>query len=164
MKTKNVVLMGAVILPWLAGCASSPVALAPVGPNPAGQISQNRNGQLEVFSALRWRSEGDNPAWPQHTDYDICNPQGKAVKHVANAVGHYAEAARLISLPAGKYVVKAHAKDYLWVEVPVVVEAGRITKVHLDDAWRPAADVAPTEVVCMPTGNPVGWSIDNNLK
>lgn len=118
----------------IMGCSSAPVAVAPVGPNPVGLNYEMSNGQLEVFSALIGRSEGNNPCWYQHAGYTVYSAQGLCVKHADNTVGHYEQRPRLVSLPLGKYFVRAGAKDYLSVKVPVVIEAGRVTKVHLDDA------------------------------
>lgn len=151
------VIIGIGLSSWLLGCASTPVVMAPVGPNPAALDTHTKTGQLEVFSALAGCSEGNNPTWFQHTDYTVYDRRGNQVEHVHNTVGYYATRPRLISLPPGHYVVEAEAKDYLSVEVPVVIAPGRLTKVHLDDAWRPAG-VRKTELVSLPAGNPVGWA------
>lgn len=151
--------LGATVAVLLTGCSSTPVALAPVGPNPAGLDNDTTNGRLEVFSALTGRTEGNNPTWFQHTDYQICDWHGKPLKHVENATGYYATAPRLISLPPGHYLVKAEAKDYTSVEVPVVIYSGRTTKVHLDDTWRPVSGGRKSEFVSLPAGSPVGWSV-----
>ncbi len=158
---RSPILIGMALASGLLGCATTPVAVAPVGPNPSGPKDPGRNGQLEVFSALAGRTEGNNPTWFQHTDYSIYNLRGKPMKHVDNTVGYYASAPRLISLPPGKYFVRAEARDYLSVAVPVVIQPGQITKVHLDDAWQPP-DVRKTAFVRLPAGNPVGWSADVN--
>jgi hypothetical protein len=113
---------------------------------------------LEVFSAMVGRTEGNNPTWCQHTDYYLFDQRGDELKHVDNAVGHYATAPRLINLPPGRYLVKAQAKNYLWAKVPVVVEAGRTTRVHLDANWQAPDHPAKNEVVGIPGGYPVGWS------
>ena len=155
---KNIsVLVGAGLSSLLLGCSSMPVVVAPVGPNPAGVLSETKDGQLEVFSELIGRTEGDNPTWFQHTDYAVLNQAGQPVKHVRNTVGYYARRPSLVSLPPGKYEVRAEAMDHLCVEVPVVIQPGRITKVHLDGDWRPA-DAHAMQVVSLPTGNPVGWA------
>ncbi len=151
------VILGMGLSSLLLGCSSVPVVVAPVGPNPAGVVSQTRDGQLEVYSDLIVRTEGDNPTWYQHRDYTVYDPQGKPVEHVRNTVGYYARRPSSISLPPGKYLVRAEAKDYLRVEVPVVIKSGQITRVHLDDDWRPT-DAPQTVVVSLPTGNPVGWA------
>jgi hypothetical protein len=41
----------------LTGCATSPVVLTPVGPNPAASADKLAAGQLEVFSALEQNDE-----------------------------------------------------------------------------------------------------------
>jgi len=141
----------------LLGCATTPVALAPVGPNPAGAKFLGRNGQLEVYSATVGRWEGTNPTWRQHSDYFLYNRQGREIAHVFNAPGYYATEPRSVALPPGLYRVKARAKDFPNVSVPVVIEAGRITRVHLDDAWQPSS-AGLAGLVSLPAGYPVGWS------
>jgi hypothetical protein len=150
----------AVLLALLLGCTTAPVAVAPVGPNPAGERNPAQpEGRLQVFSVLVSHAEGDNPPWYRHADYDLFTPEGRHLRHVDNASGHYARAPRLVALPAGKYLVKAAAQDYLRLEVPVVIEPGRITRVHLDGAWRPVAGVPKADVVYSPLGQPVGWRL-----
>jgi hypothetical protein len=147
----------------LAGCATSPVVLAPVGPNPGGGKSAASMGALQVFSRLverndDWNQAGDGiPAWYQHADYDIYNLHGKRVKHVENAVGHYETRPRVVSLPPGRYIVAAEAEEALRVRVPVKIERGRISRIHLDDHWNPPAGARGDELVSMPSGKPVGW-------
>ena len=154
----------ATVISILCGCSSTPVALAPVGPNPNGLLSTDTTGQLEVYSALQKCRDGNefdtNPLWYQHTDYVVCDQNGKAIRHVSNSVGHYAQRPRSIRLPPGQYLVKAQAKDYLIAVVPVVIEPGRTTRVHLDAKWRPPAAVSKNEIVSSPDGNPIGWRVD----
>jgi len=159
MKSINV-LMGAGLVSLLAGCASTPVALAPVGPNPAGSRSMVPEGGLQVFSSLVGRSEGNNPAWYQHSDYYIYDMTGKLVKHVDNTIGYYEKAPRRVTLPTGRYFLKAQANDYLWVDVPVTIKPGQTTRVHLDDDWKLRANVSKAELVFLPNGKPVGWQAD----
>ena len=158
---KNIhLLMGAGLAALLAGCATTPVALAPVGPNPAGSRSRVPEGGLQVFSSLVGRSEGNNPAWYQHSDYSIYDLNGKLVRHVDNTIGYYEKAPRRVTLPAGRYFLKAQANDYLWVDVPVTIERGQTTRVHLDDNWKLPANASKTELVSLPNGNPAGWRAD----
>lgn len=160
---KNVYfVLGAGLLSLLVGCASTPVALAPVGPNPVGSESTAAEGGLQVFSSLVGRSEGDNPTWYQHTDYYVYDLHGKLVRHVNNTVGYYAKAPRPVTLPAGRYLVKAQANDYFWVDVPVTIEGGQTTRVHLDDNWKLPADTPKTELVSLPNGKPVGWQAESS--
>jgi hypothetical protein len=122
-------------------------------------------GELQVFSRLERETDNGNeastdPIWHQHTGYIIYNAQGKRVERVENTTGHYARAPRLVALPAGQYVVKAEAKDYFWAEVPVTIEPGRTTKVHLDGKWQPPANASTNGLVSMPNGVPAGWRAD----
>src|SRR5580692_1325102 len=133
---KNIlIVLGTVLTSLLLGCASTPVALAPVGPNPSGPVHMAATGQLEVFSAVQTERDGNeydpNPAWYQHTDYTIYDSTGQRVQHVFNSVGHYSQAPNVISLPAGNYLVKARAQGHLQVKVPVMIRSGRTTRVHL---------------------------------
>ncbi len=158
---KNIyVLPGAGLILLLVGCSSTPVVLAPVGPKPVGGESASPRGNLQVFSDLVGRTEGDNPTWYQHTAYYIYDPYGKMVKHVDNTVGRYEQAPKLVPLPAGRYLVKAKANNFLWVAVPVTIERGRTTRVHLADHWKPPFDASKKELVSMPDGNPIGWRVD----
>lgn len=151
------ILLGVGLVSLLAGCSSTPVALGPVGPNPFGGQYMAADGGLQVFSRLVGRIEGNNPTWYQHAGYSIYDPQGRLVKHVDNTTGKYDEAPQLVTLPAGKYFVKARAQGYLMVKVPVTISRGQITKVHLDDRWSRPANVSKDELVSLPDGNPVGW-------
>ncbi len=156
------VLLGIGLASLAVGCSTTPVALAPVGPAPAGHRSMTSKGQLQVFTSLAEQSDDQNQAsedsvWYQHADYDIDSLEGKRVKHVDNTIGHYEEAPRKVTLPTGRYVIRAQAKHYLQVQVPVVIEPGRTTRVHLDDKWRPPTRTPSRELVCLPNGNPVGW-------
>lgn len=154
-------LLSAGLFSVLVGCSSTPVALAPVGPNPAGLERPASDGQLQVFTSLIGRSEGNNPAWSQHTGYYIFDLNGRLIKHVHNTIGRYAEAPSRVMLPAGKYLVKAQANDYFWVSVPVTIERGRTTRIHLDDNWKLPADASKSELVSLPNGNPVGWRAES---
>jgi hypothetical protein len=154
-------LLGTGLVLALVGCSSTPVALAPVGPDPVGSERMASEGELQVFSSLLGRSEGDNPTWYQHSDYYIYDLRGMLVKQVDNAIAHYATAPRPVALPTGRYLVKAQAEDYFRVEVPVTIERGRTTKVHLDDNWKLPPDTPKSQLVCMPNGNPVGWRAES---
>src|ERR1700722_9160637 len=114
MKRNVLIILGAVVTALLAGCSTTtPVVLAPVGPNPARVPTASAQGQLEVFSALSGRREGNNPTWYQHTDYSVYNSQGKKLEQVWNSTGHYDQTPRVIALPAAKYIIEARANNIL---------------------------------------------------
>ncbi len=158
--------LGTALSLLLCGCASIPVELAPVGPNPAVRADLNDNGRLEVFSALQQRRDGNdydpNPGWRQHASYNVCKQNGERVRHVFNTVGHYATEPQTICLPPGRYLVTAPAEGALKANVPVVIEPGRTTRVHLDGQWLPPAAAPKSDLVQFPGGYPVGWKEDRN--
>lgn len=41
-------------------------------------------------------------------------------------------------MPPGRYLIRAQAREYGLVDVPVVVAAGRLTTVRLHRNWQPA--------------------------
>jgi hypothetical protein len=162
---KNVsVLLAAGLIAVLTGCST--VSVQPVGPNPTGAKSALSTGQLEVFSRPASRDDDQNmagdgiPPWHQYTAYDIYDLSGNMIKRVINSRGHYGERPDVVALPAGRYMVKAQAKDYVWVNVPVEIEPGRTTRVHLDEKWVPA-NAGKGEVVRGPDGTPVGWQVQS---
>jgi hypothetical protein len=148
---------------FLAGCASHPLALAPVGPNPAITPLNSPFGFLQVFTAQDGETEGDNPTWYRHSDYEITTMTGRRVMRVGNAAGHYSVSPRLVTLEPGRYIVKARGADSLRVQAPVVIRRGLTTRLHLDNAWEPAAGFARADIVRDPDGNPVGWSAGSKL-
>src|SRR5690348_6047408 len=116
--------LGVGLVSIFVGCASTPVGLAPVGPGPDGSTGTVSTGELQVFSRESGRTEGRNPTWYQHSDYFIYNRNGKLLQYVNNNTGYYARGPHPVSLPPGEYLVKAKAKDYTWVQVPVIIEPG----------------------------------------
>jgi hypothetical protein len=155
---KTVAALAVVIL--VTSCTSQRVALAPVGPNPESGVAPGHAGYLEVFSEREPVMEGDDPIFYQHTEYRIYDDRGKLVKDVGNTNGHFDTSPRLVSLPPGRYSVKARAEDYLTVLVPVVIERGRTTSVHLDDRWACPQSEPRNEFVFEPNGAPVGWKAE----
>ncbi len=161
MKSFSITMAAAVAL-VAAGCSTAPVALAPVGPNPARTQRMSGTGELQVFSSLEEQSDNQNqasrdPVWYQHANYAVYDAQGHLVARVDNVTGHYSQAPRRVALPPGQYLVRAPARDYLQVAVPVTIERGRLTRVHLDHKWQLPPATPKTELVSTPNGEPVGW-------
>jgi hypothetical protein len=133
-----------------------------VGPAPF-RIGHKASGEgyLRVYSAREEIREGvgdgANPSYYQHTDYEVRNDQGKLLRHVGNFDGEYDSSPARIALPPGHYIVAASGKDYLEAQVPVLIEPGVTTNVHLDDRWHPPSTAGRNELVHEPNGNPVGW-------
>ncbi len=158
------VLAGAGLVALLAGCATTPVPVAPVGPNPSAARSDSSRGGLQVFSRLARHSDEQNqgssdpnPQWYQHTAYEIFDLQGNLVSNVQNRPHHYDDVPDLVRLPPGQYTVKAESADYFWVQVPVKIETGKTTNLHLDGRWSPPPGTPDGDIIKLPDGRPVGW-------
>jgi hypothetical protein len=95
----------------LIQCCSAQVSLAPAKPDSTGSNSMTYRGELLLFSNLAGRSEGNNSAWSQSTNFGIYNLRGKLAKHVDNTIGHNEKPPRRAALPAGINLVIARAKD-----------------------------------------------------
>ncbi len=161
MKRSIFIVLGIALTSLFAGCATAPApTLAAVGPNPMGYQGSAADGQLQVFTALSGHAEGNNPTWYRHRDYDIYDQAGQRVEHVRNNLGHYAQSPRLVTLPAGEYVIDARAKGTLQVKVPVVINPGETTVVYLDGSWQPPEGTDNSKLVMAPAGYPVGWRAD----
>lgn len=149
----------------LPGCVSRPMALSPVGPGPASQAAPTsaESGRLQVFSATQVRSADNTSAdyngyFYPHSSYEIKNDSGQTVKYVRNRASFMDQTPDVVKLPAGNYRVVAESTCCGLVSVPVVIEAGKTTRVHLDGNWLPPRRTPPDQVVFLPDGEVAGWS------
>ena len=122
----------------LAGCANSPnnLTLDPVGPAPLSDHAPGPDaGTLIVYSAFEVNADFNNedPYRHEYSSYRIFTGDGKLLQFVKNDNGTSLGNPITVSLPAGKYLVKAHANGRGTVTVPVIIENGRITAVHLEN-------------------------------
>ncbi|HSY18786.1 MAG TPA: hypothetical protein VK815_10650 [Candidatus Acidoferrales bacterium] len=157
MKTKLFTLICAAGISLLAGCASQPVALSPVGPEPENHASTAGIGYLQVFSDTETHVIGDGPPYYPHTGYNIYDQSGARIKYVPNHIGNMDESPTLVRVPAGNMKIVAESSAYGRVTVPVVIEGGRTTVVHLDREWQPSSNAASNKLVRLPDGEAVGW-------
>ncbi len=163
---------------WLVGCSSVPLArsVQPVGPAPNASAAAVRDGWLRVYSA-REPAEIDpslaERLWdenigrsdllynPAHTDYSIFNQDGTLVERVRNARGVADMDPALVELPPGRYTITAQAEEdsgeVVGVTIPVVIEPGKRTSVHLTGDWRPPGRFVRSELVELPDGQIAGW-------
>ncbi len=144
-------------LVWLTGCASPPIALAPVGPEPfATAAYANGQGGLKVYTRTHEYYEDDQSYFP-HTDYEIYTADGQHLRHVWNHQYYEDERPAVVTLPPGEYVVKAWADFYGLVSVPVVIKPNETTRVILQPGWKPLGTIAQSDLVQIPNGYFVGW-------
>jgi len=159
MKIKRIVLIGAAVIPFLAGCASQPISLAPVGPEPISRMTSGSKGYLQVFSAtMELRAEPDsNTYFHPHSSYDIKDESGKVVRFVPNHASDMDEWPDEVILPAGNYIIVAESTWCGQVSVPLVIQKGKTTVVHLDNNWWPSSQTSSNQLVYLPDGEAVGW-------
>ncbi len=157
MKHRIAFAVGSVLI--LAGCSSVPIVLEPVGPSSSGVASSTRDGELQVCTETEEYNDGD-VIRNQHTDYQICTPEGKRFKRVWNALPGGDEFPAEVTLPPGNYFVKAQADFYGPVTVPVVIKTNQVTQVVLQPGWKPEGHFDEADLVRFPKGYFVGWQVD----
>jgi len=143
---------------FVESCASAPPTIVheTVGPSVAVG-NEEHNGFLTVFSATEWTTtDGDGPSQLSYTNYQIDAADGSLFQEVAN--GDY-EPTRVI-LPIGIYTVVAWSDTSGEVSVPVAIETGKLTVVHLESEkdWQEAsAGIRSADLVRLPNGQPIGF-------
>lgn len=172
MKRRYLAFSGLVLASLLAGCASAPTALSPVGPAPASRVvavaPETSRGFLEVHSATEKSipALSDDPAFAGfdsfssyvHSGYEIRDADGKKVEFVANHACDMDGWPDRVSLDAGAYRIVAQSTWCGQVSVPIVIERGTTTVVNLDNNWWPPANTAKNQLVYLSNGEAVGWS------
>jgi hypothetical protein len=131
--------LAAVLLP--AGCtSSSPQQSAPGGPKKLTRAERwKAQGWLQVYTTQRWKHIPGSPMSYVHATYKLLTPEGRLVMDVMN-VGPMDEP-EAVRLDPGNYVVQAWAfkpevvkapLTHGAVRIPVTVETGKMTVLHLD--------------------------------
>lgn len=130
-----------------------------VGPWQSHATPDDGSGQLMVYSATRVTT-ADDSEYPVHTPYTIYGPDNEVLQDVTNTAGLFSQAPSTVSLPPGRYRVKALAADAGYVIVPVVIAPHRTTIVDLDGTALPKQAVAQSDVaanmVRLPNGRVIG--------
>jgi hypothetical protein len=160
VKTLSYFLLPALAV-FLTGCASTsqPNNLAPVGPAPFAYPRSTSQGELLVYSALNTGVATDQNATTHHSDYWIELPDGHRFKYVNNSVSTFSADPQAVALAPGRYNVSARAVNSGMVKVPVLIEAGKTTAVHLDGSKPATSSKEPSESdwVRLPNGLLLGW-------
>jgi hypothetical protein len=145
----------------LASCASAgpTIVQEAVGPQPS-RLSRNYTGYLIVYSATEEHTDGDSPARYPHSDYEVYTRDAKLFKQVRNALGYSDETPERISLPKGLYTVLAKSETAGSVSVPVIIETGKSTVLHLEREkdWMPDLSGAKeSDFVRLANGQIIGF-------
>lgn len=152
-----------------SGCASHKALIvsSPVGPPPQTKPATEQTGTLVVYSARDPKSNIlELPYLCPHSDYAIYSSTGSLVQKVHNSTDAVIEQPANVALPEGSYRVQAHAHGDQKVIIPVVIQAGRVTAVHLEPGASVQNDVAlvQSDPVRLPTGEIVGWRAKGETK
>jgi hypothetical protein len=116
-------------------------------------------GYLQVFTATETRPDGDSTFAYPHTGYTLYDQNGKMVKYIRNHVGRMDGVPTMISVPAGRYRIKAETEGYGDVTFPIEIKPGRVDVVHLERGSEHAhAHHGESEPVRLPDGQVVGWT------
>lgn len=136
-----------------AGCTPAARWVAPVAVGPAPVLAGD-DGELLVYSADDAVDTAD-AGHPHHRSYVIRATDGAVLRTVENQSGPFGQDPEDVTLPPGRYTIDTSATNVGPVRVPVVIEQGHVTVVHLDgDA---AADPVPAATaVRLPDGSPIG--------
>jgi hypothetical protein len=147
----------------LAGCATGHrnLTLDSVGPAPAQPSVASADGTLTVYSGFKVNADfnSTDPNHREYSNYKIFAADGKLLQLVQNDTGLAQGSPAPISLAPGNYRVVARANGYGIVTVPVVIQAGNLTIVHLEGGyvWPDKSEFNQTNTVRLPDGGIVGW-------
>jgi hypothetical protein len=160
----------------LCSASARITVLERVGPDPNLGARDSTEGFLEVYSAREQAPIDVNAETffynndfgkneflrtPAHTTYSIYAADGRLLQRVRNHTGMNDDQPTLVKLAPGDYRIRAEAEDSagltMTVMVPVCVEPGMTTTVHLDGKWAPATAPDETQIVRLRNGTAVGW-------
>lgn len=145
----------AILLAGMSACGPTPRWIAPEAVGPAPVITSD-DGDLVVYSADDAIDTADADH-PHHRRYVIRAQDGSTLRTVANQDGPFGQDPEDVPLPPGRYLVDTSATNFGPVRVPVVIERGRITIVHLDGDSE--SDPVPEGyAVRLPNGSTIGAS------
>ena len=158
-------LIGSVFIPFVTSCVYKALALATVGPESIVHASSATKGYLQVFSATQKSVpvvSDDSWLLDLHTGYEIYDQSGKESRFVPNHMSNLDTSPDTVTLMAGTYNIVAESTWCGLVTVPVVIQKGKTTVVHLDNNWFPSSNTPAGKLVFLPNGEAVGWSGESN--
>lgn len=147
----------------LTACAARPtlVVTDPVGPEVERISPPATRGSLLVYSAERAATYAQSE-YPVHTAYTIYSLDNKMVRRVENLSGSFNQDPERVSLPEGRYRIKALNAGSGEVILTVVIVANKTTVVDLDGTAMPQSEAGRGQWVRLPNGHVVGWQADCN--
>jgi hypothetical protein len=128
--TKALVIAGSLALLTTQAFAQ-PTLLNAVGPVSDTTQASDYVGTLIVYTATEQRFDGAYTFRYPHTSYEVYR-DGHPFRHVLNGQTLDLENPTNVVLPKGNYTVMAQSETQGMVQVPVRIETGRTTVLHLD--------------------------------
>lgn len=116
-----------------------------------------RSGELVVYSAT-FAPTVEQSEYPVHTDYTVATTNGTVMERIANQTGPFGASPVKVTLPEGRYQVRAQYEGGQFVVVPVVIEADKTTTIDLTGGPLPQGGDPTAQPVRLPDGAVVGWS------
>jgi len=118
---------------------------------------------LVVFSALDIHGENPDVDQLHHSGYNIYSLNGKLLKRVYNRIGTHIGDPATVPLAPGKYKITAAAAAFGAVTVPIVIQPGKATFVHLDGSeLSTGTQTATSRLVRLPDGLIIGWEAEED--
>ena len=177
MKYANAIAMSGLLV-WVVGCASAHkvVVQDTVGPCHRVATTGATEGSLLVYSAREraplsiqtevffWNADFGKNEFLYGTapsDYTILDSDGRVVARVRNGQDASGKLPEHVRLAPGHYTIEAEAERSggltMTLVVPLVVEPGQITAVHLEPASRTAGETTDlSHVVRLADGRIIG--------
>jgi hypothetical protein len=108
-------------------CTAAFAQPASVGPHPMALDHRDYRGTLVVYTPTEAREDGKDAYYYPHTSYEVYR-DGHPFRHVDNGRTLEVETPDQVHLPQGNYEVVTQGE-----KVPVRIETGRKTVIHLAD-------------------------------
>ena len=143
----------------LLGTTAFAAPLATLGPRPDALPDRDYVGTLVVFTATEQRPDGENTYRYPHTSYQVFR-DGHLVRKVDNGNAQLNEIPSRVTLPKGLYTIVAQSETAGTVKLPVAIQTGRTTTIHLErpQDWHPdITDKEQADLVRLPNGQPIGY-------
>ena len=184
MKYANAIAMSGIMV-WMVGCASAHkvVVQDTVGPCHRVAAGGASEGSLLVYSAREraplsinaevffWNADFGKNEFLHGTarsDYTIYGRDGTVVEKVRNGRDASGKMPAQVRLAPGHYTIEAEAErsggSTITVVIPLVVEAGQITTVHLEPTPETSGETTdPNRVVMLADGRIIGCRAEQLL-
>jgi hypothetical protein len=121
-------------------------------------VEPNVQGHLLVYTATQVGEDFIRGSFVQLTGYEIKNASGRRVAYVPDQDIGAEGFPEQVKLSPGNYNIVAESADYGLVTVPVAIQSGKTTTVHLDRDSRTPSPLFPMPAARLSDRETAGWS------